>query len=179
MLSSSSLNLKERQEDLSSARKQQCVSGKRGIMYFHPSLLMKSSALVILEYPSSPTRNKTKISGSFNDYPTVGSDVISRETARMTQSFLPGGSIPLAEVSPFILHLLYQSCIILSDSSQEPRSEDAKSLIILQEALTVLAQRWLASRITSSLISNISSVTNMALEEYLHILAARKAMSEM
>ncbi|RFU30654.1 hypothetical protein B7463_g5701, partial [Scytalidium lignicola] len=117
-------------------------------------------ALLILEYPSSPKRNSALVGGQLDDYPTVGPDVISRESARMSQNFLPGGYIPLVEVSPFVLHLLYKCCIILSSSSREPTVEDANSLTTLQEALKFLTQRWLAS------------------EAYLNILAARKTMFE-
>lgn len=139
---------------------------------------MRSSALLILEHPSSPTKNLAPTGAGLGDYPTVGPDVISRETARMSQNFMPGGSIPLAEVSPFILHLLYQCCIILGNSSQEPSSEDANSLTILHEALKLLTRRWLASGGILSLIYGVSSLNNMVLEAYLNILAARKAMSE-
>lgn len=148
-------------------------------MYFRPSLLMRSSALLILEYPSSPAWSMKDFGGRLDDYPTVGPDVISRETARMTQGFLPGGSIPLAEVSPFILHVLYRSCIILSSLSQEPTADDVDSFIILQEALTLLTQRWLAAGIISSYVYVVSPLSNMVSETYLHILAARKSMSEM
>ena len=179
MLSSTSLNLKRRREDLNSAHRQQCATGKRDVTYFLPSVLMRSSALLILEHPSSSSKkNEALVSGQFGDYPTVEPDVISRESARMSQNFLPGGSIPLAEVSPFILHLLYQGCIILSSSSREPRAEDANSLILLQEALKVLTQRWLASGRILSPIYSVPSLSNMILEAYLNILAARKAMLE-
>ncbi|CZR56322.1 uncharacterized protein PAC_06210 [Phialocephala subalpina] len=126
-------------------------------------------ALLILEAP---------VGGQLGDYPTIEPDVISRESARMSQNFLPGGSIPLAEVSPFILHLLYQGCIILSSSSRELRAEDTNSLILLQEALKVLTQRWLASGRILSPIYNVPSLNDMVLEAYLNILAARKAMLE-
>jgi hypothetical protein len=79
------------------------------------------------------------------DYPTIEPDVIARESARMSQNFIQGGSIPLVQVSPFILHLLYQGCIILSSSSREARAEDAISLAHLQAALKALTERWLAS----------------------------------
>ena len=177
MLSSTFLNLKQRREDLNSARRQQCVTGKRGLTHFLLIILMRSSALLILEHPSTPTKNPAQ-TGTGLDYPTVGPDVISRETARMSQNFMPGGSIALAEVSPFILHLLYQCCIILGNSSREPSSEDANSLISLHEALKLLTQRWLASGGILSLIYVVSSLNNMVLEAYLNILAARKAMSE-
>jgi hypothetical protein len=139
---------------------------------------MRSSALLILEHPSSSEKDEAPVGGQLSDYPTVEPDVISRESARMSQNFLPGGSIPLAEVSPFILHLLYQGCIILSNSSREPRAEDANSLILLQEALKVLTQRWLASGRILSPTYNASSLTNVVLEAYLNLLAARKAMLE-
>jgi hypothetical protein len=138
---------------------------------------MRSSALLILEHPSSKN-NGASVGGQLSDYPTIEPDVISRESARMSQNFLPGGSIPLAEVSPFILHLLYQCCIILSTLPREPRAEDANSLTLLQEALMVLTQRWLASGRILSLIYYARSLINMVLEAYLNILAARRAMLE-
>ncbi|KAH8809192.1 hypothetical protein F5884DRAFT_794781 [Xylogone sp. PMI_703] len=117
-------------------------------------------ALLILKYSSlSIAGIRTPVGGCYGYYPTIEPDVVARETARMSQNFLPGGSIPLVEVSPFILHLLYQCCIILSSPSQESRPEDVNSLAILQEALKLLTQRWRAS------------------ETYLNILAARKSMS--
>ena len=97
----------------------------------------------------------------------------------MSQNFLPGGFIPIEEVSPFILHLLYSACIILSKLQREYKVEDTKSLTILQEALRVLTHRWLASR--KSLLSPICIVlgpTNTLLEQYLNILAARSSMLE-
>jgi hypothetical protein len=139
---------------------------------------MGGSALLILEHPSSSKHNEAQVGGQLSDYPTVEPDVIARESARMSQNFLPGGSIPLAEVSPFILHLLYQGCIILSISLREPRAEDANALILLQEALKILTQRWLASGRIFFHIDDISSLNNMVLEAYLNILAARKAMLE-
>jgi hypothetical protein len=120
MLSSTSLNLKQRREGLNSAHRQQCATGKRDVMYFIPSVLMRSSALLILEHPPTSKRNEAPVDDHLGDYPTIEHDVISRESARMSQNFLPGGSIPLAEVSPFVLHLLYQGCIILSSLSGEP-----------------------------------------------------------
>jgi hypothetical protein len=151
MLSPTSLNPKQRRENLNSAHRQQCATGKKETTRFLPSVLMRNSALLILEHPPFPKRNKAPVGGQLHDYPTVGPEAISRETVRMSQNFLPGGSIPLAEVSPFILHLLYQGCVILSSSSQESRAEDANSLIILQEALKSVSQRWLASGMLLSL----------------------------
>ncbi|KAL7933862.1 hypothetical protein V8C35DRAFT_302609 [Trichoderma chlorosporum] len=115
-------------------------------------------ALLILEHPLSLKRNKVPISGPSDHYPMVDPGVISQESARMSRNFLPGGSIPLLSVSPFIMHLLYQSCIVLSSLPDEPAVDNTTSLITLQEALRVLAQRWLASG------------------EYSALLAARKAM---
>ncbi len=158
MLLSTSLTLKQRREDLNSAHRQQCATGKRDAMYFLTSVLMRSSALLILEHPSPPKKTEAPVGGQLRDHPTVDHDVISRESARMSQNFLPGGSMPLAEVSPFILHLFYQGCIILSSLSREPRAEDANSLVLLQEALKVLTQRWLVSGRISSPFYNASSL---------------------
>lgn len=142
--------------------------------------LTKDSALLILEHPlpSSSKSNEVPVPPQIGDYPTIEPDVIARESARTSQNFMPGGSIPLAQVSPFILHLLYQACIILSSSSGEARAEDAISLVHLQEALKALNQRWLASGRRSPSIDSVSSLGNMAVEAYLNLLAARKAMSE-
>lgn len=118
-------------------------------------------------------------SGQQYDYPTVAPEVISRESARMSQSFLPGGFIPMEEVSPFILHLLYSGCIILSNLQREYKVEDTKSLTLLQEALRVLTHRWLASRKSPlSPIYIILGLNNILLEQYLNILAARTSMLE-
>jgi hypothetical protein len=117
---------------------------------------MRDSALLIIKHPSSHGKNKALIRGQLDEYPTIEPGVISRESARMIQGFLPGGPIPLAAVSPFILHLLYQGCIILSSLSQEPTAEDISSLILLKEALKLLTQRWLVS---GTMLSPLSLMT--------------------
>jgi hypothetical protein len=79
-------------------------------------------------------------------YPTICPEAISRETASMSHNFLPGGSIAPSQVSPFILHLLYRTCAILSNTPQERRmGDDVTSLSTLRGALNVLTDRWLAS----------------------------------
>lgn len=88
---------------------------------------------------------KAPVGSQSLSYPMVDPGVIARESARMSQNFLPGGTIPLPTVSPFIMHLLYQSCIVLSSLPEEPAVDNAGSLVTLQEALRVLTQRWLAS----------------------------------
>jgi hypothetical protein len=71
---------------------------------------------------------------------------LSRDGALMSQYFLPGGAIPVAQVSPFILHLQYQAFIILSNEVKESgREEDMRCLSILREALVYLRGRWLAA----------------------------------
>ncbi|KAM6486374.1 hypothetical protein HDV62DRAFT_214517 [Trichoderma sp. SZMC 28011] len=117
-------------------------------------------ALLLLEQSSSSEKMKAPVGSQSLSYPMVDPGVIARESARMSQNFLPGGTIPLPTVSPFIMHLLYQSCIVLSSLPEEPAVDNASSLATLQEALRVLTQRWLASG------------------EYTSLLAARKLMSD-
>jgi hypothetical protein len=179
MRSSTSPNPKPRQGILNSAHRQQCVSRKIIPGCLFQVVLKETSGLLILESPSSPERTKASISRRLGDYPTVDPDIIARDSARMSRNFLPGGSIPSVTVSPFILHLLYRCSIILSDPSRESSTEDTNSLAILQEAMKLLRQRWVASgealflSIKSSMVLN-----NMVLGAYLEILTARKAMLE-
>lgn len=114
---------------------------------------MKGSALLMLEHSSSSEGAKATAGSLSDDYPTVGPDVISRESARMSRNFLPGGSIPLPTVSPFILHLLYRSCIILSSLPRESAMDNDNSLDTLQEALRFLTQRWVASGRTLRIVN--------------------------
>ncbi len=75
-------------------------------------------------------------------YPLVGHEVIVQRTALMCLNFLPGGPIPLAQVSPFILHLLYHATIILLNMTQLSRNEDEiENLNILKETLKFLRGR--------------------------------------
>lgn len=179
MRSSTSLNPKPRQEILNSAHRQQCVCRKIILAIYFKVVLKGTSGLLILEPPSSPERNKAPINRPLGDYPTVDPDIIAKDSAQMSRNFLPGGSIPSVAVSPFILHLLYRCSIILSDPSRESSTEDANSLSILEEAMKLLRQRWVASGETL-LLSIKSSIilNNMVLGAYLEILTARKAMLE-
>ena len=113
----------------------------------HPliNILINNSALLLLEYPSSLKSRMSAVDGHPDDYPTIGPETIARETALMSRNFLPGGAIGLAQVSPFILHLLYQTCIILSGAQDSTSGDDIKSFAILREALTLLTERWLSS----------------------------------
>ncbi|RDW59937.1 hypothetical protein BP6252_13024 [Coleophoma cylindrospora] len=106
------------------------------------------SALLLLEYPPSQNSRDMTLDHQPDDYPVISPEAISRETASMSQNFLPGGSLALVQVSPFILHLLYQTIIILSNVSPGPGSgDDIKSLTILRGALKLLTERWLAAGI--------------------------------
>lgn len=118
-------------------------------------------ALLILECPPSIESDTVSTEDHFDNYPIIGPQAIATRTAMMSQNFLPGGSIPLIQVSPFILHLLYRGCIILRQISPYTQREDEiRSLAVLEEALDLLSGRWLASG------------------SYLEILRAREAMLE-
>lgn len=122
-----------------------------GNIYPSINILINNSALLLLEYPSSLKSARDKIDGQSDNYPIISPEAIARETSLMSRNFLPGGSIALAQVSPFIFHLLYKTCIILSSASQERRrGDDFKSLAVIKEALKLLSKRWLAAGKKSS-----------------------------
>jgi hypothetical protein len=110
------------------------------------SWLTQRSALSLLDYHSPDNTGNGAIRCQSDDYPVITPIELSRDAALMSQYFLPGGPIPVAQVSPFILHLQYQACIILSNEVKNPgREEDIRRLSILRESLVHLRGRWLAA----------------------------------
>jgi hypothetical protein len=98
----------------------------------------------------------------------------------MAQTFLPGGTVSLDDVSPFTLHLLYQACIILSTSLRESASETvSQSLSVLREVLNQVGKRWNAAGADPLLLPTFSYLqrTNKPLDNYVAILGAQEIMN--
>jgi hypothetical protein len=102
-------------------------------------------------------------------------------TALMVRSFLPGGTVSPDDVSPFVLHLLYQATLVLSTSSRASASETvSQSLAVLREVLNQAGKRWKAAGahpLPTQTLSNLQR-TNMPLENYIAILGAQEIMSK-
>lgn len=68
-------------------------------------------------------------------------EIISKHGDALAKSVLSSSSRPPEMISPFILHLLYQSATLTSKLCQE-RNQSIASLEDMKKALTTMGRRW-------------------------------------
>ena len=112
-------------------------------------------------------------------YPVINPEEVSIQTALMVRSFLPGGAVSLDDVSPFVLHLIYQASLILNTSLRASTNEKvSQSLAVLGEVLNHVGKRWNAAGADLSFQTILDpQLTNRYLDNYITIFGAQEIMS--
>lgn len=97
-----------------------------------------SSALLLLQRSDNLAPDRM-LGGGYDDASIV--EIISKHGDALAKSVLSSSSRPPEMISPFILHLLYQSATLTAKLCQE-RNQSIASLEDMKKALTTMGRRW-------------------------------------